>query len=165
MDSGSTMIGVWIIVLTILPFIIAYFFKKMKEKKLQKNFLSLAEKEKVVISQKDFWKKCYSIGIDTDSKKLLYFNKRLDKERGTLIDLSQIEKCRVVHTDKHLKSQNGNSNLTNKLELVFTFNNSGIPEKSLEFYNNPEFMPTVDDFSHIENWLNIVNSNLKNVKN
>jgi hypothetical protein len=164
MDSKSTIIGVWIIVLIILPFIISYLYNKMKAKKFEKDFLSLSEKEKIIISQKAFWKKCYSIGIDTDSKKLLYLNKHSEKEHGTLIDLSEIEKCMVVHTDKTVKSQNGNTNPTNRLDLVFTYKNSDMPEKVLEFYNNPEFMPTMDDFSHIENWLNIVNSNLKNNK-
>lgn len=165
MDNGSTKIGLWIIALIVLPFIIYYLYKKMKEMKFRKGFLVLSEREKVIISQKDLWKNCYAIGIDTDSKKLLYFNKRKDKERGTLIDLSEVERCRIVNTDRTVKNKNGNNKPTNRLELVFTFNNSGIPEKVLEFYNNTEFMPTVDDFSLIENWLQIVNSNLKNGKN
>ena len=51
-----------------------------------------------------------------------------------------------------------------RLELVFTFRKSDLPEKVLEFYDSKEFMPTDKDHSLIENWLQIINSNLKSSK-
>jgi hypothetical protein len=161
MDKGSTIIGLGIIVLTIIPFIIYYLYKKMKKMKFLKDFVRLSEREKFKISQKEMWKNCYAIAIDTESKKLLYFNKLKDKEKSALIDLSKVERCRIVSTDRTVKNLNENNIPTNRLELVFTFNNSAMPEKVLEFYNRAEFRPSADEFSHIESWLNIVNSNLK----
>jgi len=165
MDNQSTVIGLVIIALTILPFIIFYLVKKMRQMKFMKDFIVLSEREKLKISQKEMWKNSYAIGIDDDSKKLFYFNKLKDKEKVTLIDLSEVERCRVVSTDRTEKKQYGDSGPTNRLELVFTYKNSSIPEKSLEFYNRAEFMPSADECSHIEGWLNSVNSILTNGKN
>jgi hypothetical protein len=120
-----------------------------------------SEKAKLTFSQKELWNNCYAIGIDTDSKKLLYFNKNEERETGTLIDLSAVDKCRLATTDRHIKSLNSINNKTNRLELVFTFTDSSILEKVLEFYKNAEFMPNTDDFAHAENWLSIINSYLK----
>jgi hypothetical protein len=161
MDKASTLLVIGIIVLTALPFIIFDVFKKMKKKKFWKNYIYLSEKANLKFSQKEVWNNCYAIGIDSDSMKLFYFNKNDDKEDGTLIDLAEVEKCRIVNTDRHLKGMNINNNIANRLELVFTYHNSGIPEKGLEFYMNTEFMPTTDDFAQAENWLKIVNSYLK----
>lgn len=165
MDNQSTVIGLGIIALTILPFIIFYFIKKMKQMKFMRDFIKLSESEKLSISQKDMWKNSYAIGIDTNSKKLFYFNKLKDKDRGTLIDLAEVERCRIVSIDRTVKNQNGYTGPSNRLELVFTYKNSSIPEKSLEFYDRAEFMPSADECSHIESWLNTVNSNLKNGNN
>jgi hypothetical protein len=122
----------------------------------------MSEKAKLTFSLREIWNTCYAIGIDTDSKKLLYLNKQEDGEGGTLIDLSGIENCRIIMTDRHLESQNGNNNETNRIDLVLKYLNSNKAEKRLEFYKNPEFMPTSDDFGQVENWLNIINSNVKN---
>jgi hypothetical protein len=75
--------------------------------------------------------------------------------------LSEIEKCRLATIDKHIKSQNSNNDKTNRLELVFTYSNSNIPEKVLVLYKNAEFMPNTDDIAHVEKWLSIINANIK----
>jgi hypothetical protein len=163
MDKESTIIAIGIIVATILPFIILKLIRKMKKVKFIKNFTKLAEREKLIFSQDEILNICCAIGIDSDAKKLLYLNSRGGVDNVALIDLSEVYKCRIVTTDRHLKSVNDSSDQANKLELVLTFSNSKRSEKFLEFYNNAEFLPNTDEISQIENWLNIVNSNLQPV--
>jgi hypothetical protein len=162
MDKASAIIGLGIVVMTALPFIIYNIYKNMRKRKFLKDFMDLSVKAKLTFFQHEIWKNCYAIGIDSDSKKLLYYNKKEDKADGTLIDLSTVQKCRMVATDRHVKSQNSINDHTNRLELILTYTNSSMPEKVIEFYKNPEFMPSTDDFAHVENWLSIINSNLKN---
>ena len=161
MDKASTIIGLSLIILTALPFIIFNVHKKMKKNKFLKDFIDMAKKENLTFSHKELLHNYYAIGIDTDSNKLFYFNRQVDRGNGTLIDLSEIEKCRIVTVDRHVKSQYSNNDKTNRLELVLTYNNSKTPEKVLELYKNAEFMPTTDDIAHVENWLSIINSRLK----
>jgi hypothetical protein len=163
-DAQSAIIVLGIIALIALPFFLNSFFKKSKELKFLKEFSNLAEKEKVVISQKELWRNCYAIGIDNNSRKILYMNKRKDNSENISIDLSEVEKCRIVNINKTVKNYDGRSNLSDRIELVFTLRKSDLPEKVLEFYDNAEFMPTENDQSHAENWLQIITSNLKSGK-
>jgi hypothetical protein len=165
MDKSATIIGLGIVVLTVLPFIIYNVYKKIRKRKFMNDFIKMSENAKLSCSQREVWKNCYAIGIDSDSKKLFYFNKKEDKEDGILIDLSGVEKCRLVATDRHVKSQYSINDKTNRIELVLTYSNSGVPEKVLELYKNAEFMPSTDDIAHVENWLSIINSNLKSSQN
>ncbi len=162
MDKESTIIGLGLVILTALPFIIYNLLKKIKKKKFLKEFIDMSVKAKLTLSHKELWNKSYAIGIDANTKKLLYLNKQDAGEGGTLIDLSEIEQCRMVTTDRYLKSQDTNNNQTNRIDLVLTHINSNKVEKILEFYKNAEFLPTADDFAQVDYWLNMINSNLKN---
>jgi hypothetical protein len=163
MNTGSIIIStLGLIALIILPFILHYLHKKNKDKKFMKDFISLAEKENIVISQKEFWRECYAIGIDENLKKLLYVNKQKDKEQSTLIDLMEVESCRIANKSRLVKTPNGNYNVMDRLDLVFTFNKSDLPEKALEFYDCEKFMTIDEELPLIENWLGIINLNIKN---
>lgn len=161
MEKASTILGLSLVVLTALPFIIYSVYKKMDKIKFLKDFTDMAEKANLKLSKKELLHKYYAIGIDRDSKKLFYLNKQNGHQEGTLIDLSEVEKCRLVTVDKHIKSQNNNNDKTNRLELVLTFSNSRKSEKVIELYKNPEFMPSTDDIALVESWLGVINSNLE----
>jgi hypothetical protein len=164
MDTGAATIVLVIVALIVLPFIFHKLYKKMKDMKFQKDFMSMAERDKVVFSQKELWNNCYAIGIDNNSGKLLYANKKNSTVEGTLIDLSEVEKCRIANINRTFKTQSGNSNVSDRLELVFSFRKSDMPEKILEFYDSQEFMPTDKEIILTENWLNIINSNINRKK-
>jgi hypothetical protein len=161
MDKLSTIIVLGIIVAITLPFLIMSFIKKQKDIKFLKHFMSLAHKEKINISRREFWNHNYAIAIDNNSKKMIYANRLKDQASGTIIDLNGVENCRKVIVNKTQKNQNGNNPLSDRMELVFTFRNPELPEKVLEFYENSEFMPNSEECSHLENWHQIINSNLK----
>ena len=73
------------------PFLLHHLSQKKKEAKLRNELLRLAESENAIISQKEFWRQRYAIGIDESSKKVFYVN----KEEGIVIDLSEGAKCRI----------------------------------------------------------------------
>jgi hypothetical protein len=161
MEIKSTIILLGIIASVIIPFILYSVLKRMKRKQFRNAFLSRAEKEKIRLSQKELWGNRYAIGIDTETKNLIHLIRRDENEEISVIDCSEVMTCRIVHTEKIEDNLSGNNNHINRLDLVFTFKGASMPEKVLEFYNNPEFMPSADDHSHIERWLNIVNENTK----
>jgi hypothetical protein len=165
MDTGAAIIVLVILAVIVLPIIFHYLYKKMKDVRFHKDYLNLAERDNLVFSKKELWNNCYAIGIDNNSGKLLYANKKAGKTEATLIDLSEVEKCRIANINRTFKNQNGNSNISDRLELIFSFRNSTIPEKVLEFYDSTKFMPTADDVAFIENWLQTVNSNIKSSRN
>ncbi len=158
MDKGSSIIGIVIIALVILPFILLFIFKKMKHAKYLKVLSSLAEKEKMKITSREIWENKYLLGVDTNSKKLIYINLNQTDKPAEVIDLSKVSGCRIVSTDRSQKSRMP-ENMSDRLDLVFSFKDSS-PERYLEFYNSTAFMPTVDHFAHAEKWQKIVEENL-----
>lgn len=161
MDKQSLIIILGIVVAIALPFLIISLIKKRNDAIFMRHFTDLAHSEKLNISKREFWDHNYAIAIDNNSKKIIYANRLKDGEAGTIIDLAEIENCRKVIINKTQKNLNGNDPLTDRLELVFTFRKPELPEKVLVFYENPEFMPNAEECSHLENWHQIINSNLK----
>jgi hypothetical protein len=160
-DTGAAIIVLAIVAIIALPFIFINLYKKQRDLNFIKEFSNMAEKENIVISKREILNNCYAIGIDNHSGKLLYINKRNDEAENVIIELSEVDKCRIANINKTFKTQDGKNNLSDRIELIFTFSRSDIPEKALEFYYSKEFMPTEKEQSHAENWLQIINSNLK----
>ncbi len=160
MDKESTIIGIGIIALIIIPFVLVYLIKKSIQIKFQTTFRKFAEMEKIKLSEHEMWENHYLTGIDTESGKLIYLKK--DAENApVIINLSEVETCRVVTTDRSEKSRFGDKIPTNRLDLVFTLKKNNRAEPSIEFYNNPAFMPSPEACSVINKWADIVNSYLK----
>jgi hypothetical protein len=164
MDTTSIITGIAIVAIIALPFILHHQIKRKKEMEFLNDIISLAESVNATISQKEFWRERYAIGIDNTSKNIFYINKQKEKKERTIIDLSEVEKCRIVTASRSVKTPNGNSTIIDRLELVFTFNSSDVPEKVLEFYDCTEFMTTDGEFPLIEKWQGLINFNLKTNK-
>ena len=164
MDTTEIITGIALIGLIIIPFFLHHLNQKKKEAKFLNDLLSLAKNEDSIISQKEFWRECYAIGIDENSKKLLYINKIKDKEQKTAIDLSEVEKCRIVTASRSVKIPKGNATVIERIDLVFTLNRSELYEKALEFYDSTTFMTPDGEIPLAEKWLAIINSNLKTNK-
>jgi hypothetical protein len=161
MDKQSLFLILAIVAAITLPFVIISFLKKRKDIIIMKHFTGLANKEKLNITKREFWDHNYAIAIDNTSNKILYTNRLKDGASGTIIDLNEVENCRKVIINKTQNNQNGNSLLTDRLELLFTFRNPELSEKALVFYENPEFMPNPEECSHLDNWHQIINASLK----
>jgi len=161
MDTTEIITGIALIGLIIIPFFLHHLKQKKKEAKFLNDLLSLAKNEGSIISQKDFWRECYAIGIDENSKKLLYINKIKDKEQKTAIDLCEVENCKIVNASRSVKIPKGNHIVIDRIDLVFTFNRADLSEKALEFYDSTTFMTIDGEIPIVEKWMAIVNSSLK----
>lgn len=160
MDTGAVKIVLVIIALIVLPFVFNSLYKKRKDLKFQKDFIDMAEKEKIIFFHKELWNNRYAVGIDNNSRKLLYIKRQNNTVEHVMIDLSEVEKCRIAYFNKTAKNQDGKNNISDRIELIFTFLKPGSTEKAIEFYNNAEFMPAENDQSLAEKWLQLINSNL-----
>ncbi|WP_017730776.1 PH domain-containing protein [Nafulsella turpanensis] len=157
MDLGSVIIALVLLALCIVPFIYYSGVQKKKKKNFSKELINLAEQQNVKFSQYEVWSHYYGIGIDTSTNRLFYFKKREDKEQKAFIDLSEVEKCRVNNVNRMVND----NKIIDRLELVFKFRDSKMPEKALEFYNKEESMSLHEELQLSEKWANIINSNLK----
>lgn len=157
MDLRSAIIALVLLALFIGPL----FYYRMAQKKKRNNFFKeltkLAEQEKVNFSQHDVWGLYYGLGLDNSTHKLFYFKKRDGREKKVLIDLNEVEKCRVNNINRTVND----TRVIDRLELVFIYRNARLPEVILEFYDNEESMSLNDELHLTEKWKTIINSSLK----
>ena len=73
MDIQTTIIGVIILLLCLLPFLLLGVKNKNKRKKVFQILLDIAKRNQTYINKSEFWSQSV-IGIDT-SKKILFFSK------------------------------------------------------------------------------------------
>lgn len=158
MDSG-TIIFIAIIVLgCVIPIVLINSSKKKKEKLFLQALFNLAEKSNCKISAHDLWKGT-GIGIDKEARKLFFIRKAANDEEAKEIDLSEIQKCRVVNTNRTVKYNESTQTVVDRLELAFSNKDKNIPEVIFEFYNSKYDNPTLHtELQLAGKWLEIVNS-------
>lgn len=161
MDITLIIMAIVLMAIIISPFLLHYLSQKRKEAKILHEFLSLAESENAKLSQMEFWRQRYGIGIDEVSKKMFYISINKEKGERTIINLSEVDQCRINAISRNAKTTSGNVTVIERLDLVFTFNTPDKPEKTLQFYDSAEFISTDNERVLIEKWFGIIKSNLK----
>lgn len=134
MSLGTTIIGVGLLLLCILPIIILSYRSSSKIKKLIKALNDLAEKENSKISETDNWNRSI-IGIDKNTKKLFYYKNDENNSQQYVIPLKDVLRCKLLK-EQHEAGQPGNEiKLIDKIQLEFSFTNSAKEPIVLDFYN------------------------------
>jgi hypothetical protein len=163
MDLGSTLIGVFSIIIIALPFIIMMNNRKKKEKKALYQLTELAKQNNCQIGQYELFDR-FSIGID-ESKKIVFFNNQTnDKEIQQAIKLFEIKLCKVINSSRTFNGKGGNQKVIDKLELCFTPKIANQPEIKLEFYNAEVSIQLNGQLQAIEKWSKLINEHLKHNK-
>jgi len=153
------MIGM-IVFIFVIPSVWIYISNLKKEKQLKNKLFNLAATSSCAISEFDFWKNS-AIGLDKNRHKIFYVRNIKSEEYKKEVDLSEIQKCRVINASRSLHSKNGNYTAIDKLELIFTFRDKNIPEVGLEFYNTThDSLSLAGEVQLVEKWSGIVDMEL-----
>jgi hypothetical protein len=160
MDLTAIISATALVALITIPFIIHHRGRKKKENNFLKEVINLTGNKDAKISQIEFWRDGYAICIDDNSKKIVYSNTHKGKGEVVIIELAEIEKCRIVNLSRKVNTPDGNNIVTDRLELVFTYRKAGFPEKVLEFYDSSVYLIADGELPLIEKWQGIVNSSL-----
>jgi len=164
MDTGTTIVGIAIIISCAIPFIIMNRTRSKREKQLLQMLCNLAETYSCNISQHDHWNHS-SIGIDKDSKKIFFIQNSINNRESLHVDLTEMERCRIIETSRTVNGDKENTVVTDKLELVYTSKEKDKAEIVVPFYN-----VEYDNFSLIlvlrlaEKWSEISNDNIVALK-
>jgi hypothetical protein len=162
----ETIIIVLVIVAVILiPFLINHNLQKRKKMKFISHFTDLASRNNATITRQDFWKGSYAIGIDENSKKVLYQRRTRGKEEELAIDLKDIAVCSVSTEGNSVNTHVGNSYSASWVRLLLTGTTQGSSQKTIVFFDGTEAMSLLDEELPLaEKWSSIINSNLTSVK-
>jgi hypothetical protein len=156
MDLGASIVGMIVILICIIPFVLISINNRKKGEKLRQRLFDFAQKSNFVVNRYDSWHHS-SIGID-DQNDVIFFTRTVkDQVFLQQINLSEIQKCRVIITRKIASSSGG----IEILELAFTYQNKNKPEVILEFYNAAYDSLTLSgELQMVEKWCKIVNDKI-----
>jgi hypothetical protein len=163
MKSGMVIMIGMIVLIFVVPSIWMY-VRNLKNEKLFKNKLfNLASDSSCSISEFNFWKNS-AIGIDKNRHRIFYVRDIKSEEFKKEIDLSAIQKCRILNASRSINSKNGNYTAIDRLELIFTFRDKNKPEVGLEFYNTThDSLSLAGEVQLVEKWSGIVEKELAHI--
>jgi len=159
-DLTSILIAIVALSFFFVPVMYDKISNKKGSRKMEKLLLDSAGNLQLTITKHDVWHDSYAIGIDQESGRLLYLKKKPEKNQEVLIHLTEVKHCRVSKSDRNIKSGNKRLNITEKIELCFSYSNSKRPDNCLEFYNGRKGDSLGNEVSLAEKWAEIINSSL-----
>lgn len=164
MDTGTTILGLIIVLLILLPILLISQKTKQKEKLFLQSIFKLAKDNKCKISENDHWNYT-AIGIDKSECKLFYIQKRADKTDQKIINLADVLKCRVIQSGRTINRKDSNQTVIDKLGLGFIYRDRNNTETVVEFFNSDyDSAPLYGEPQLIEKWFKIVNEAAANTK-
>ncbi len=137
-----------------LPFAYARRKNRLRNQKLLEGLDALAMQHALTLSGYDFWNPGYAIGIDGQQKQLLYTRKQEGREVQTLVDLLDVQDCRI---SKETRETNGNL-VIERIALIFSLRGPKHPEVALEFYNMAVNLNHTTELQLAGKWKGIVDS-------
>ena len=159
MDISTTIIGLLVLTIFILPVILISRSGKSKKKQFEKDFFSQASMNELKISDKDFWSE-YAIGIDSLNSKILYLDWSKPERSNVIFDLKDVKVFEPFPGFKEREKPNFNYNTTQRLGMKFSFKNPAVKSISIIFYF-PGFGKMSDhDIRLFEKWTEIVRRNM-----
>ncbi len=149
MDLQTTIIGMVLIALCIVPFLFIYKKKKEKQQLLVAQLKAQAITSGCAITRHDLWHNTV-IGIDDNMKCLFFLRKTKNGEAYAQAHLAGINNCYIIGADSTI----------DKLELVLVHNSTKEPDTVLEFYNSASLMQINTELQLVKKWQAIVEENI-----
>ncbi|WP_027418295.1 hypothetical protein [Crocinitomix catalasitica] len=156
MNLSTTITGLVLVLVIILPFAGMRMKRKKSNKKLLDALNELAVSNHFSINQHELLSDI-AIGIDA-IKKQLFFVKRTDQfDVNQIVDLSHIVNCEIVKTQRNVENATTPFKIIEKLELVCQSQTGNKKSQSvIEFYNADIDMQLNGELQLLEHWKNII---------
>lgn len=152
MDSETTIIGIILLLICIVPFLVITKKKATKRKNKLKILTNSVQKMNGTIYKNEFWNH-YGIGLDKTNK-MLYFSTQSDEENSyEVISLKSSTACSII------KKQD-NSNSITGLGLQLDFTDKSKPTVYLSFYERDRNIVLVNELDLIQRWSTTINEQL-----
>ncbi|GGK16473.1 hypothetical protein GCM10007962_08530 [Yeosuana aromativorans] len=160
MDIGTTIIGVVLAAICLLPFFLISRGRKKREEKTIKSLMDIAKQQDCQINQYELCNNLI-IGMDKNKNVLLFKKDYDDIPREQLIYLSEIQSCKVVEISRTIKNKSATIKLIDRLELMLIPNNKSKPEIKLEFFNVEKDFQLNGQLQLINKWSKEIKDQLK----
>lgn len=158
MDISTTIMGLFLALICMLPFIIIPIKKSKANKKMQLAFSSIAQKHQMNITQQDFCKHLI-IGLDEIKNSVLFYDSNTANEK--FIDLNNVKECKAINNSRNVKVNGYNDKTVDKLEIAFKSKSNSATE-SFELYNSQRDSEINGELQFMDKWSKILGSKLNN---
>lgn len=156
MDIGSAIIGVVIVALCSLPFFLMGQSRRKREKQMLHTIALLAKDNNCKISKHEH---CgdFVIGID-EVRKVLFFNKKgKNKDQELVVNLNDVQTCKIINVSKTINSKSGNYLVVEKLDLCLYSKSKSNHEIRFELFNINDGTQLGDEIPVMEKWNSLIN--------
>lgn len=156
MDTGSLIIGLIILAITLLPFALLRINRIKRENKLLKELEQLAQSQHGQIDEHEICGN-FIIGIDQLHKKVFFQMKNQSDFVQQFVDLTTCKASKVINTSKTSVNPNGAHTYIEKIEILFLPLSQHEKEIQFELYNI-KFTPQLSgELQAAENWSKKIN--------
>ncbi|HUX95074.1 MAG TPA: hypothetical protein VMV47_05015 [Bacteroidales bacterium] len=155
MDLSTTIIGLLLLALFILPVILISRAGKSKVKEFEKEFFSESSKNLLTISDKEFWDD-KAIGIDTINNKILYLDWNDYDRVEHILELKELKVFESEPGFEERNKKNFSYKKVNKLGLKFKFKDPSRSDISIMFFANGMGHITDEKVKMFEKWSGII---------
>ena len=158
MDFYSAIIALSLIFISIIPFFFMIRNNKRKEKVFLQDLRAMAEKHNLSIDQYDTLNHA-AIGSDQGMNMIFFTKKTKEEVTQQEVDLSKIQRAKVIPTTRSVMHQGGNHQVTDKLELAFIFHEKQKPDVMFNLFDvNTDGLMITKELRLAEKWCEMINT-------
>ncbi|EPR71433.1 hypothetical protein [Cyclobacterium qasimii] len=139
----------------ILAFIAPIYISKKKQTNIQKShqrkFTDEAEKNGLLLKEKDFWRGGYGIGIDFEKHKLLFMDPQ--SQLGfQLVSTDNISHLDMQKQSRHVGKGSNKSEIIDKLSLIINHSSEQSGKSILCFFDGDKHSDLSGEWPLIQKW-------------
>ncbi|SFU12091.1 hypothetical protein SAMN04489724_4072 [Algoriphagus locisalis] len=159
-DPVTLAVTSFAMVATASPFVYySYKLKKLTTANLA-SFEEFSTSNNAVPTQHERWRNHYHLGLDCQSKKLVYHRFGSYPEQS-IIDLNEVNKVSIQEKSHMIHVGKEKRHILEYLALQFHFKDSSHSPKTVEIYDGELFSDLAGERSIAEKWQRILEKNLK----
>ena len=159
-EISSIIIGAGFLAVFFVPIMYSQRKQKTKHRKLLASFEEAAKSHQFKITQLDVLGDQHVIGIDNLKKKVFFFRNTEGGTERILIDLRDVEACKLINASRNLKTHAGNTTVVDRLGVRIIYKQGRLPEKKLLFYDGTSGNALGNQFALAQKWVQVIQSNL-----
>jgi hypothetical protein len=159
MEIGTTITGLVLIALLVMPFLLMSSAKKAREKRTLNRLKTEASQLNCTITEYELTGNDI-IGIDQKAGMVFFGKTKGENWVSQTVNLADFRSCEIVAKNRSKGKETGNDIIVDKLELLFRSSTSGKGDIALEFYNGMENFQLNDELPVMKKWVEIINDNI-----
>ena len=160
MDLGTTITVIVILLIGVIPFALLNRSNKKREKEFLEALNKLADENNSKISSYDIWSNA-AIGIDDTNSMIFFISKANGLAKVEQINIAEIQKCKLINSNRNFSSKGINSQIIDKLELVFTYFDKSKTENIWSIYDESiNHSALTGELKLSQKWSKIVNEKI-----